>query len=93
MEVFRIMSKTIEVQYTAALDQRDRQEKLSEILAEGVFSYLKGEGLLKKGSAKNGKVLKLLGEIEFRTPISDEDKKVMSSVLCQQKKWGTGFLF
>ena len=68
------MSKTIEVQYTGVLDEKDRQEKLIEILAEGVFSYLKEEGLLKKDAAKNEKILRLLGEIEFRTPIPGEDK-------------------
>ena len=67
------MSKTIEVQYTGVLDEKDRQEKLIEILAEGVFSYLKEEGLLKKDATKSEKVLRLLGEIEFRSPIPDEE--------------------
>ena len=68
------MAKIIKVQYTAVSDEEDRQEKVIEILTEGVFSYLKGEGLLKEDSEKNQKVLKLLGEIELMTPIPGEDK-------------------
>ncbi len=69
------MSKTIEAQYTGVLDEKDRHEKLIEILAEGVFSYLKEEGLLKRDSAKNEKVLRLLGEIEFRTLIPHGERE------------------
>jgi len=40
------MSKTIEVQYTAVPDEKDRQEKLIEILTEGIYDFLREEGLL-----------------------------------------------
>ena len=65
------MSKTIEVQYTAVPDEKDRQEKLIEILTEGIYDFLREEGLLRKDSAKEQKVTELLSQFELNPPIPD----------------------
>ena len=65
------MSKTIEVQYTAVSDEKDRQEKLIEILTEGIYDFLREEGLLRKDSAKEQKVTELLSQFEMNPPIPD----------------------
>ena len=65
------MSKTIKIQYTAVLDEKDRQEKLIEILTEGIYDFLREEGLLRKDSAKEQKVTELLWHFELNPPIPD----------------------
>ncbi len=50
----------------------ERQIKIAEILAEGVYSYLKGNGQLKEDFKKEKKVQELLERIKgIDTPISN----------------------
>lgn len=68
------MSKQVEVSYVSVVDEKERQVKLAEILTEGVYSYLKGNGLLKKDFKKEQKIQELLEKTKGTdTPIDNEE--------------------
>ena len=67
------MSKRIEVSYVAIIDEKERRVRLAEILTEGVYSYLKGSGLLKKDFEKCEKIEEVLEKTKsVDTPIDKE---------------------
>lgn len=67
------MSKRVEVSYVATIDEKERQVRLAEILTEGVYSYLKGNGLLKKEFEKCEKIEEVLEKTKgVDTPIDKE---------------------
>lgn len=67
------MSKRIEVSYVAIIDEKERQVRLAEIITEGVYSYLKGSGLLKKDFEKCEKIEEVLEKTKgVDTPIGKE---------------------
>ena len=67
------MSKRIEVSYVAIIDEKERQVRVAEILTEGVYSYLKGNGLLKKDFEKCEKIEEVLEKTKgVDTPIDKE---------------------
>jgi hypothetical protein len=68
------VSKRIEVSYVAIIDEKERQVRVAEILMEGVYCYLKGNGLLKKDFEKCEKI----GDVLEKTkgvdhPIDNEE--------------------
>ena len=67
------MSKRVEISYVATIDDKERQVRLAEILTEGVYSYLKGSGLLKKDFEKCEKIEEVLEKTKgVDTPIDKE---------------------
>jgi hypothetical protein len=67
------VSKRIEVSYVIIMDEKERQVRLAEILTEGVYSYLKGKGLLKKDFEKCEKIEEALEKTKgVDTPIDKE---------------------
>jgi hypothetical protein len=67
------VSKRVEVSYVATIDEKERQVRLAEILTEGVYCYLKGNGLLKKEFEKCEKIEEVLEKTKgVDTPIDKE---------------------
>ena len=54
------MFKKVEVSYTERADDRERQKRITEILAEGVYAYLKKSGLLREDIERTEKIKRLL---------------------------------
>ncbi len=54
------MFKKVEVSYTEKADDRERQKRITEILAEGVYVYLKKNGLLREDIERAERIKKLL---------------------------------
>jgi len=52
--------KKVEVSYTEKADDRERQKRITEILAEGVYVYLKKNGLLREDIERAERIKKLL---------------------------------
>ena len=50
------MALKIEVEYVDSPDEAERIKKVAKILAEGVYSYLKKEGLLRVDPKRHEKV-------------------------------------
>ena len=50
----------IEISYLQVNKEKDRLNKISEILSEGVYIYLKKKGLLKENPEQKMKIKKLL---------------------------------
>ena len=50
------MGLKVEVEYVESPDDADRIKKVSKILAEGVYTYLKKEGLLRIDPKRHEKV-------------------------------------
>ncbi|GAG67726.1 unnamed protein product [marine sediment metagenome] len=50
----------IEITYLQVNKEKDRLNKISEILSEGVYKYLKEKGLLKENLEQKVKIKKLL---------------------------------
>ena len=50
------MALKIEVEYVDSPDETERIKKVAKILAEGVYSYLKKEGLLRVDPKRHEKV-------------------------------------
>jgi len=68
------VSKQVEISYISVVDEKERQKKLSEILTEGFYSYLKEKGLLKKDLKKELKIKELLEKAKGKdTPIDNEE--------------------
>ena len=54
------MFKKVEVSYTERADDGERQKRIIEILAEGVYAYLKTSGLLRKDIERTERIKRLL---------------------------------
>ena len=67
----QVLGGNIDGVYTTVSDEKERQEKLIEILTEGIYDFLREEGLLRKDSAKEQKVTELLSHFELNPPIPD----------------------
>ena len=54
------MFKKIEVSYTERADDGERLKRITEILAEGVYAYLKTSGLLREDIERTERIKRLL---------------------------------
>lgn len=54
------MFKKVEVSYTERADDGERLKRITEILAEGVYAYLKTSGLLREDIERTEKIKRLL---------------------------------
>lgn|GEM_PF-1678246 len=54
------MFKKVEVSYTERTDDKERLKRITEILAEGVYAYLKKNGLLREDIERTEKIKRLL---------------------------------
>lgn len=54
------MSKKVEVSYTERTDNEKRLKRITEILAEGVYAYLKTIGLLREDIERTERIKRLL---------------------------------
>jgi len=52
--------KKVEVSYTERADDGERLKRITEILAEGVYAYLKTSGLLREDIERTEKIKRLL---------------------------------
>ena len=56
----RVLGKAIKVTYAPILDEKDAQLRIAEILTEGVYSYLKANGLLVENLKKDQRIQEVL---------------------------------
>lgn len=54
------MFKKVEVSYTERADDGERLKRITEILAEGVYAYLKMSGLLREDIERTERIKRLL---------------------------------
>lgn len=54
------MFKKVEVSYTERTDNEERLKRITEILAEGVYTYLKTLGLLREDIERTERIKRLL---------------------------------
>ena len=54
------MDKTIKVEHKSVEDEKKRLEDIADILSEGVYSYLKREGLLSDSKKRIGRIKTLM---------------------------------
>ena len=54
------MFKKVEVSYTERADDGERLKRITEILAEGVYAYLKTSGLLREDIERTKRIKRLL---------------------------------
>jgi len=52
--------KKVEVSYTERADDGERLKRITEILAEGVYAYLKTSGLLREDIERTERIKRLL---------------------------------
>jgi len=52
--------KKVEVSYTERADDGERLKRITEILAEGVYAYLKTSGLLREDIERTKRIKRLL---------------------------------
>lgn len=65
--------KQIEFSYIEVPNEKERIEKITDILSEGVYTYLKEQGLLRKDPDRERKVKKLLEEArEICNPLEED---------------------
>jgi len=69
------MSKKIEVSYVEAPNEKERIEKITEILSEGVYAYLKKQGLLRKDTSQSEKTKLLLEKTRLITEHNEGSEK------------------
>jgi hypothetical protein len=68
--------KKIEVSYTEKTDEEERLKRITEILAEGVYSYLRGSGLLKEDREQEERINRVVMEVkEVRNQRMEEIEK------------------
>ncbi len=68
------MSKQIEVSYVSVIDEKELESKFAEILVEGLYCYLKSNGLLKEDAKRNQEIQELLEETKrIDTSIVNEE--------------------
>ena len=58
------MDKTIKVEHKSVEDEKKRLEDIADILSEGVYGYLKREGLLTNDEDQAGRIEALLGKVK-----------------------------
>lgn len=58
------MDKTINIEYESGEDETTRLEDIADILSEGVYNYLKTEGLLANDEDQAGRIEDLLGKVK-----------------------------
>lgn len=54
------MFKKVEVSYTERADDGERLKRITEILAEGIYAYLKTSGLLREDIERTERIKRLL---------------------------------
>lgn len=54
------MFKKVEVSYTERTDDKERLKRIAEILADGVYVYLKKSGLLREDMERTERIKRLL---------------------------------
>ena len=54
------MFKKVEVSYTERADNGERLKRITEILAEGIYTYLKTSGLLREDIERTERIKRLL---------------------------------
>jgi len=69
------MPKKIEVSYVEAPNEKERIEKITEILSEGVYTYLKKQGLLRKDTSQSEKTKLLLEKTRLITEHNEGSEK------------------
>ena len=68
-----VMFKNVETSYRKVAEEKQRLKRISEILSEGVYSYLKKKGLLRDDSGRTEKIKTLMEKTEVDT-IQDQTK-------------------
>ncbi len=58
------MFKKIEVSYREKIDEKERLKRITEILAEGVYSYLRASGLLKEDKEQEERINRVVMEVK-----------------------------
>ena len=58
------MDKTLNIEYESVEDETTRLKDIADILSEGVYSYLKKEGLLTDNEEQAGRIKALLGKVK-----------------------------
>ena len=66
-----MIPKKIEFSYKEAPNEDERLEKIIDLLSEGVYAYLKKQGLLKKDPIQSERIKELL---EKTKPINSDDE-------------------
>jgi len=66
------MPRKIEISYVESPNEKERIEKITEIISEAVYTYLKKQGLLREDPNKSEKLKSLLKEIK---EISNNDEE------------------
>jgi predicted RNA-binding protein with EMAP domain len=56
--------KKVEVSYTERTDDGEKLKRITEILAEGVYAYLKTSGLLREDIQRTEKMKRLLEKVK-----------------------------
>ena len=69
------MPKKIEISYVEAPNEKERIEKITEILSEGVYAYLKKQGLLRKDASQSEKTKLLLEKTRLITEHNERSEK------------------
>lgn len=54
------MFKKIEVSYTERTDNEERLKRITEIVAEGVYAYLKTTGLLRENKERTERIKRVM---------------------------------
>ena len=67
------MSKRIEISLVEVPNEEEWRKKITEILSEGIYAYLKNQGLLRENSTRSEKI-KLLLEKTKKISNYDDDK-------------------
>ena len=67
------MDKTINIEYESVEDETTRLEDIADILSEGVYGYLKTEGLLTNDEDQVGRIEVLLGKVKKICARADGD--------------------
>ncbi len=56
------MEKKVTVSFTEASDEASRNQRIAEIVSGGFYEFLKTEGYLRKSSAREKRIEKVLGD-------------------------------
>ena len=68
------MDKTININYKSVDNGKERAEAIAEILSDGVYSYLKAEGLLTDNDRQAGRIHAVLDQVR-KVCVSNEEEK------------------
>ena len=58
------MFNKVDTTYTTIADEKERLKRISEILSEGIYAYIRKKGLLREDLKRTDKINRLLSKIK-----------------------------